>query len=99
MTALKRYQFRLPIDDERRIEDAAREAGIAPNQFAKRIVQAALRTDAIDSQAMADDLLVIRAGMEALFRRNGKLEELIDAIDTVRERRSGDDAVSAGRVS
>ena len=98
MTALKRYQFRLPIDDERLIEDAAKKAGLAPNQLAKRIVQAALRQEPISPERVAEDLMIVRAGVEQMFRRTGAIEELDKAVKTIRTRRSDDVSPEARRV-
>ena len=98
MTALKRYQFRLPIDDERRIEDAAKKAGLAPNQLAKRIVQAALRQEPVSPERVAEDLMIVRAGVEQMFRRTGAIEELDKAVKTIRTRRSDDGHKAERRV-
>lgn len=87
MTECARYQFRLGKKDAWALEKAAKERGIAGNLMAKKIVQTALRDDLVSPDRLAEDLLIIRAGIEQLFSRSDRDEELGDAIERLRTKR------------
>jgi hypothetical protein len=100
MTECTRFQFRLPKRDCFALEEAAKAHGIAPNQMAKKLVQLALSKDPLPPEKLADDLLVIRAGMEQLFRRSDRSRELDDAIEIVKMRlRQEASILRDGRIS
>lgn len=87
MTECPRYQFRLGKKDAWVLEKAAKERGIAANLMAKKIVQTVLRDDLVSPDRLAEDLLIIRAGMEQLFSRSDRDHELDEAIERLRTRR------------
>ncbi|NNU16223.1 hypothetical protein HK107_07810 [Parvularcula sp. ZS-1/3] len=100
MTECTRFQFWLPKRDCFALEEAAKAHGIAPNQMAKKLVQLALSKDPLPPEKLADDLLVIRAGMEQLFRRSDRSGELDDAIEIVKTRlRQEASILRNGRIS
>jgi len=68
-----------------------------PKQIAKRRLETALDAEEIDERKLAEDLLGIRAGVEQLFRRADRVEELSDAVARVRRRREvREDQTDAG---
>lgn len=83
-----RVQFRLSKTQSAIVRELANSANTTPNQIAKRLFEAALEKQDVDPEKLAEDLLVIRAGMEQLFRRADRVDELSNAIARVRERRS-----------
>ncbi|MEL7322605.1 MAG: hypothetical protein AAFN03_11485 [Pseudomonadota bacterium] len=95
-----RVQFRLTKARADTLAELALAANTSPSQFAKRLVEAALDAEEIDGRKLAEDLLVIRAGVEQLFRRADRVDELTDAIARVRRRREvRENQTVAGGVS
>lgn len=82
-----RVQFRLSKPRARVLEDLAEAANTTPSILAKRLIEDIIDGDEVDSKKLAEDLLVIRAGMEEMFRRADRSDELSAAIQRVRQRR------------
>lgn len=82
-----RYQFRLNQARRKRLHELARTAGLTPSAMAKTLCEIALDRDGFDPRTLEQDLLVIRAGIEQLFRRNERESELAAAIEEARLRR------------
>ncbi len=92
-----RVQFRLTKARANTLAELALAANISPRKFAKRLLETALDAEEIDERKLAEDLLVIRAGVEQLFRRADRVEELSDAVARVRRRREvREDQTDAG---
>jgi len=83
-----RYQFRLNRVRQQRLHAMARAAGISPSLMAKTLCEIGLDTDGFDPQSLVNDLLIVRAGIEQLFRRTDREEELDAAVAAIRARRA-----------
>ena len=88
MTASFRVQFRLSKARTQALKDLAETAGVSPNLMAKSLCEAALSRQETDPKSVERDLLIIRAGMEQLFRRSGRESELDAAIDALEKHRT-----------
>ena len=82
-----RYQFRLNKARRQRLHALARAAGLSPSLMAKTLCETALDGDGFNPKGLEEDLLIIRAGIEQLFRRSDRQGELAAAIEAVRLRR------------
>ena len=91
MAECDRVQFRLAKARYGRLEALSERAGVSPNLMAKQLIEAMLDGEGVIPDETLDDLLVIRAGMEALFSRSAKTGELADAVERLRARRCGED--------
>ena len=87
MSEGSRVQFRMPKARYEKLCGLAREAGVTPHKMAKAIFEDALEEKPIDPAALSEDLVIIRAGIEAMFRRAGKIDELDEAVSSVIARR------------
>ncbi len=94
-----RIQFRVSKSRYAKLIELARSARISPHQMAKAMFERAIDRDPVDPQKLSEDLLVIRAGVEQLFRRADRQHELADAVDEFRTRRNsrGDTLSEEGR--
>ncbi|WP_031553059.1 hypothetical protein [Parvularcula oceani] len=88
MTASFRVQFRLSKARTNALKDLAETAGVSPNLMAKSLCEVALSRQETDPKSVERDLLIIRAGMEQLFRRSGRESELDAAIDALEKHRT-----------
>ncbi|WP_031556119.1 hypothetical protein [Parvularcula oceani] len=82
-----RYQFRLNRARQKRLHDLARTAGLSPSRMAKFLCETALDQEGFEPERVARDLLVVRAGIEQLFRRSDREGELLAAIEEAEARR------------
>lgn len=82
-----RVQFRLSKTRAGVLANLAQTANTTPSMLAKRFLEEILDGDEVDAKKLAEDLLVIRAGVEEMFRRADRTDELSDAIQRVRKRR------------
>jgi hypothetical protein len=93
-----RYQFRLNRARQKRLHDLASAAGLSPSLMAKTLCEIALDGDGFDPSKLEQDILVIRAGIEQLFRRNDRENELAAAIEEEQARRAAqEDVLRNGR--
>ena len=83
-----RVQFRLKKVRQQRLEGLAKAAGVSPHEMAKVIFERALDGTSVDPARLSDDLLVIRAGVEQMFRNSDRLPDLDQAIAEIKERRA-----------
>lgn len=83
-----RYQFRLNRARQKKLNALAKAAGLSPSLMAKTLCETALDGDGFDPRSLEHDLLVIRAGIEQLFRRNDRDGELAAAVEEMTARRA-----------
>ena len=88
-----RVQFRIQRRRHAKLVELAERDGVTPHQMAKAIFEDAIDGDDVDVARIAEDLMVIRAGVELLFDRADRGDELVDAIEDVRRARAAETRV------
>lgn len=83
-----RVQFRLTKSQSAIVRDIATKTNLSANIVAKKLFETGIAQKEIDAEKVAEDLLIIRAGVEEMFRRADRSDELSDAIERVRDRRA-----------
>lgn len=84
MSNSNRLQFRINNVRSRTLEDIAKRLKTSPNAAAKHLLEKVLDNAGIEPGLMAEDVLIARAGIEALFHRSDRSEELAEAVETLR---------------
>jgi len=87
MAECDRVQFRLAKARFGRLSELSGRYGVSPNLMAKQLIEAVLDGEGVIPEETLDDLLVIRAGIEAMFSRSAREDELADAVEQLRARR------------
>ena len=88
MAESDRVQFRLAKARYSRLTELAKRAGVAPNRAAKQILEAMLDGEGVIPAETLNDVLIIRAGIEAMFARSARTDELVEAVSQLRSRRA-----------
>ena len=82
-----RVQFRLSRQQSALVHELAANSTMSPSAIAKKLFLKGLELSEVDAGLLAEDLLIIRAGIEQLFRRADRVDELSEAVSAIKDRR------------